>query len=637
VKPHALFVTLLIAIAACTGTVASSGSASSSDTRFTVSSRVGGSSLSNGQTLSGPVVWTATPSGGVTKVDFLIDGAVKWTEHSAPYQFDGDPGGKLDTTALTDAKHTLKVRAYRSGGGTTSTSTRVVVANKKKDPPPPPPPPPPHTPAFAVTSSVASGAVLEGSVTWTATPSGATVGQVDFLVDGAVRWTERATPYQFNGDPDGTLDTTTLSAGPHTLAVEAYASDGRTAAVTSSVTVENAPSAAAPFAVTESVANGASLSGSVVWTASPSGQTTSKVEFLVDGTVESTDTSAPYRFDGDAGQLDTTTLANGPRTLAVQAYGADGRTATASATVTVSNAAAAAPPPPPAPALGSIPRFGIATGYKILTRNAADQKFELDQIQQVGAKLVRFDSTTANQAQVDTVVNGVLARGLEPILILFGTTGPINPTTAAAFAASQATKWKGRVHLYEFTNEPDLHGWTGTTYTKALIPVYNAIKAADPKAIVIAGALWTGAGGPTKFVTDMYNAGAKNHFDILSLHLYDDPYATGTWNIWNMTFHTTPSVRSIMDAHGDQNIPIGATEAGGPTNKYGETGQATIINHDFDALQNDPRLAFICIYSMMDDEVPGFGLLNPNRTKRQAWNVYASRATSSSSTARARS
>jgi hypothetical protein len=92
-----------------------------------------------------------------------------------------------------------------------------------------------------------------------------------------------------------------------------------------------------------------------------------------------------------------------------------------------------------------------------------------------------------------------------------------------------------------------------------------------------------------------------------------------------------------MDAHGDQNIPIGATEAGGPTNKYGETGQATIVNHDFDALQNDPRLAFICIYSMMDDEVPGFGLLNPDRTKRQAWNVYASRATSSSSTARARS
>ena len=145
-----------------------------------------------------------------------------------------------------------------------------------------------------------------------------------------------------------------------------------------------------------------------------------------------------------------------------------------------------------------------------------------------------------------------------------------HPATAAAFASSQATKWKGRVRLYEFTNEPDLHGWTGTNYAKALIPAYNAIKAADPKAIVIAGALWTGAGGPVKFVTDMYNAGAKGHFDVLSLHLYDDPFAAGTWNIWNMAFHTSPSVRSVMDAHGDQSIPIGATEAGGPVNKYGE-------------------------------------------------------------------
>ena len=62
----------------------------------------------------------------------------------------------------------------------------------------------------------------------------------------------------------------------------------------------------------------------------------------------------------------------------------------------------------------------------------------------------------------------------------------------------------------------------------------------------------------------MYDAGAKGHFDVLSLHLYDDPFAAGTWNIWNMAFHMSPSVRSVMDAHGDQNVPIGATEAGGP-------------------------------------------------------------------------
>jgi hypothetical protein len=267
----------------------------------------------------------------------------------------------------------------------------------------------------------------------------------------------------------------------------------------------------------------------------------------------------------------------------------------------------------------------VATGYKILTRSAADQAFELDQIKAVGGKIVRFDSTTGNQSQVDAVVPAVLARGMEPLLVLGGTRGLIDPAAAAAFAGSQAAKWRGRVRLYEFLNEPDLHGWTGTTYAQALIPVYDAIKAADPNAIVLAGALWKGAGGPVQFVTDMYNAGAKGHFDMISLHLYDDPLAVGSWNIWNMAFHFSPSVRSVMDAHGDADIPIASTETGGPVTTYGEAGQASIVGHDFDAL-SDPRLAFILVYSMLDDDVPGFGLLRPDRTQRPAWAVYKNRA-----------
>ena len=214
---------------------------------------------------------------------------------------------------------------------------------------------------------------------------------------------------------------------------------------------------------------------------------------------------------------------------------------------------------------------------------------------------------------------------MEPILVLFGTTGPVSPSTAAAFASSQATKWKGRVRLYEFTNEPDLHGWNGTNYAKSLIPVYDAIKAADPKAIVIAGALWKGADGPVKFVTDMYNAGAKGHFDLLSLHLYDDPLAAGTWNIWNMAFHMTPSVRSVMDAHGDQHPD--RRHRGRRTGRQLRRSRAGVDRRPrLRRAANDPRLAFICVYSMMDDDVPGFGLLNPDRSKRQAWNVYASRS-----------
>jgi hypothetical protein len=404
-----------------------------------------------------------------------------------------------------------------------------------------------------------------------------------------------------------------------------------TAGASSAAEKGKSPSGKDTFSVSSSIGKSATLTGSVTWTASPSSSAT-KVEFTIDGKVRWTESLAPYQFNGDPnGVLDTSTLSNGVHTLAVTAYGVKGQTAVAKSSVTVANngpATTSPPSPPPAPSYASIPRFGIATGYKILSRSAADQAFELDQLQAVGAKLVRFDSTQGNQAQVDPVVAGVLARGMEPILVLFGTSGPVSPSTAAAFAGAQAAKWKGRVRLYEFANEPDLNGWTGTSYAQALIPAYNAIKAADPNAIVIGGALWKGAGGPVQFVTDMYNAGAKGHFDILSLHLYDDPFAVGVWNIWNMAFRMTPSVRSVMDAHGDTAIPIASTETGGPTTSYGEEGQASIIGHDFDAL-SDPRLAFICVYSMLDDVVtsqPGFGLLRPDRSQRPAWVVYKQRA-----------
>jgi hypothetical protein len=92
-----------------------------------------------------------------------------------------------------------------------------------------------------------------------------------------------------------------------------------------------------------------------------------------------------------------------------------------------------------------------------------------------------------------------------------------------------------------------------------------------------------------------------------------------------MAFHFSPSVRSVMDAHGDADIPIASTETGGPVTTYGEAGQASIVAHDFDAL-SDPRLAFILVYSMLDDDVPGFGLLRPDRTQRPAWAVYKNRA-----------
>src|ERR1044071_168864 len=90
-----------------------------------------------------------------------------------------------------------------------------------------------------VSMNIANNAILSGSsVIWTATPTGSPA-RVEFLIDGLLSWTEFTSPYQFNGDPSGTLNTTTLSNASHQLKVRAVYADNSTAEKTVTVTVSN--------------------------------------------------------------------------------------------------------------------------------------------------------------------------------------------------------------------------------------------------------------------------------------------------------------------------------------------------------------------------------------------------------------
>jgi Hypothetical glycosyl hydrolase family 15/Bacterial Ig domain len=290
------------------------------------------SSVANGATLSGSVGWEAKTSTTASQVDFYIDSSLKWTEHYVPYIFNGD-GNTLDTKTLTDGSHVLKVVAT-TGSATAQTSASVWVANGST------------MPSFSVSSSISSGATLSGAVSWQATPSQSS-SQVDFYVDGSLRWTERAAPYVFNGDGN-TLDTRTLTGGSHVLKVVATAtSNGATAEVSSAVQVANGSVTA--LAVTSSIADGANLSGAVTWDATPS-ESVSGVGFYIDGSLRYTDNAAPYRFNGDAGKLDTTTLTNGSHGLRIVATAPDATTAQATAAVQVSNTT---PTPTPTPTGGA--------------------------------------------------------------------------------------------------------------------------------------------------------------------------------------------------------------------------------------------------------------------------------------------
>jgi hypothetical protein len=94
---------------------------------------------------------------------------------------------------------------------------------------------------LAVTSSIPDGAHLAAALPWSARVDPATdVTSVDFVVDGAVKWTEQNYPYFFNDD-NNLLQPWLLGPGAHVLKVVARTSSGVTTTVTSHVTVAAAP------------------------------------------------------------------------------------------------------------------------------------------------------------------------------------------------------------------------------------------------------------------------------------------------------------------------------------------------------------------------------------------------------------
>ncbi len=189
-----------------------------------------------------------------------------------------------------------------------------------------------------LSQSIKQGLTLSGQISWTASISGpkSAVVSMSFSIDGVVRSTDSTSPFAYNGD--GVLDTLALPNGSHTFTVVATTQNG-SGTSTATATVQNTASV---FAVSESLSSWQSLSGTVPWTAAPSGITSSevaRVDFLVDSQLVLSDSVSPY---GDAaGFFDTRKVGDGSHVFSVKATATDGRTATGMATMTVMNSVTA--------------------------------------------------------------------------------------------------------------------------------------------------------------------------------------------------------------------------------------------------------------------------------------------------------
>ena len=155
-------------------------------------------------------------------------------------------------------------------------------------------------------------------------------------------------------------------------------------------------------------------------------------------------------------------------------------------------------------------------------------------------------------SRLDDFIGMAVARGLKPMVMLYQTpawarpsgtasnTPPSDPATFASFAGWAAARWAGRVAAWEIWNEPNLDGfWRGTdpaAYSRLVRLAYPAIKSADPRALVVAGAV---SYNDDAFLAKMYAAGARGFFDVLSTHPYMGqadaaPEAGDDGTIWTM-------------------------------------------------------------------------------------------------------
>jgi hypothetical protein len=251
--------------------------------------------------------------------------------------------------------------------------------------------------------------------------------------------------------------------------------------------------------------------------------------------------------------------------------------------------------------------YGIAAGSSYPSLSESELSARFADMSKMGMTWVRFDvewpnvqpdnSSQQHWNDYDKVVKAARAHNLKVLIILDYTPGwarvdgcdntqcaPRDPNEFAAFASKAVKRYAPMgVQAWEVWNEPNnAVFWQpqvdAGAYTKLLQASFKAIKQADPNARVLTAGL---APMPSDgdnlsrrdFLQQMYNAGAKSHFDAVADHPYTFPRLPDEKSdrAWAEMSNGTTSMRGIMVANGDADKKIWITEFGAPTGGPGDT------------------------------------------------------------------
>jgi peptidoglycan/xylan/chitin deacetylase (PgdA/CDA1 family) len=263
----------------------------------------------SGALLAGSVTISAdaTDDVAVGSVEFFIGATSVGTDSTAPFSVE------WDSTAAADGPVSITaVATDTSTNSATSTAVGATVDNTG--------------PSVSISAPAAAAIVSGSSVTVSAAASDASgVASVEFFAGATSLGTDASVPFSL------TWDSTTASDGSASLtAVATDAAGNPTTSAARSVTVDNT----APLVSISQPADGAIVAGPVNIFAAVTEANAVTVEFLIDGNVVNTDSTAPS-YDTT---WDSTSATDGSHVIAARATDAAGHvTTSADISVTVQN------------------------------------------------------------------------------------------------------------------------------------------------------------------------------------------------------------------------------------------------------------------------------------------------------------
>ncbi|NLX04943.1 MAG: hypothetical protein GXY33_07350 [Phycisphaerae bacterium] len=307
----------------------------------------------------------------------------------------------------------------------------------------------------------------------------------------------------------------------------------------------------------------------------------------------------------------------------------------------------------PAALAAKPPEFlvGVQTHFR---QYKGSPRLNLDMVEQSGAVAVADELTwdlvekekgkLEVPAELDAYVREAHQRGLRLMISLcygnrFYANGdfPTDPESMEAYSRyceHLVARYQGKVGFYQFWNEwvggcgmP--HGGKVEDYVRLVKHVYPRVKAIDPQAVFLGGALHDGAMFFEGRLEEMVRLGLLEACDAISFHryLYLHPYPTSEPENWVEWMDRVAAM--LREHHDGKDVPIYLTEVGWPThlgpNGSTQERSATYLARFYLLARTIPTLRGVWWYDFQDDgwnpvaHEDHFGLVKQDLTPKRAF------------------